>query len=41
LIYQKLPSSETFGVAFALTLIAMVVAYSALKASEKRIIFHL
>ena len=41
LIYQKLPSSETFGMAFALTLIAMVVAYSALKASEKRIIFHL
>jgi len=41
LVYQKLPNFETFGVAFALTLIAMVVAYSALKASEKRIIFHL
>jgi ABC-type polysaccharide/polyol phosphate export permease len=41
LIYQKLPSIETFGVATVLTLSAMVVAYSALKASEKRIIFHL
>lgn len=41
LIYQRLPSVETFGIAFLITTLTFGIAYSLLRSWEKRIIFHL